>query len=155
MGKVARQVVEQAGIDVNVLIDKLVRAASGARGLVLGVFERRPVGTFPARRAWLFALREPLPDSGLQAICRSTKRAGWTRFNRPHGRQVLVLAHWAGWLFALEGFCPHRENPLEGAVLWDHLLDCPWHHFHYDIRTGRTISLKTFTRKIMRSSKSS
>ena len=27
MGKVARQVVEQAGVDVNVLLDKLVRAA--------------------------------------------------------------------------------------------------------------------------------
>ncbi|MDE3158352.1 MAG: Rieske 2Fe-2S domain-containing protein, partial [Acidobacteriota bacterium] len=48
----------------------------------------------------------------------------------------LVLAHWAGRFFALEGLCPHRQNPLEGAVLWDHLLDCPWHHFQYDIRTG-------------------
>ena len=46
MGKVARQVVEQAGIDVNVLIDKLVRAASGARGLVLGVFAEGPSGHF-------------------------------------------------------------------------------------------------------------
>jgi nitrite reductase/ring-hydroxylating ferredoxin subunit len=67
----------------------------------------------------------------------------------------LVLAHWAGRFFALEGLCPHRQNPLEGAVLWDHLLDCPWHHFQYDIWTGRTISLKTFTRKIMRSSNGS
>jgi hypothetical protein len=81
MRRDARQVVEQAGIDVNVLIDKLVRAASGARGLVLRVFERRPVGTFPARRAWVFALREPLHDSGLQVTCRSTRRAGWTRFH--------------------------------------------------------------------------
>ena len=48
----------------------------------------------------------------------------------------LVLAHWAGRFFALEGLCPHRQNPLEGAVLWDHLLDCRWHHFQYDIRTG-------------------
>lgn len=48
----------------------------------------------------------------------------------------LVLAHWAGRFFALEGLCPHRQNPLEGAVLWDHLLDCPWHHFQHDIWTG-------------------
>jgi len=66
MGKVARQVVEQTGIDVNVPIDKLVCAASGTRGLVLRIFERRPVGIFPARRALLFALREPLHDSGPQ-----------------------------------------------------------------------------------------
>ena len=34
-----------------------------------------------------------------------------------------MLAHWAGRFFALEGLCPHRQNPLEGAVHWDHLLD--------------------------------
>ena len=36
MGKVARKVLEQPGIEVNVLIDKLARAASGARGLGSG-----------------------------------------------------------------------------------------------------------------------
>jgi hypothetical protein len=61
--------------------------------LVLRVFERRPVGTFPARRARLFALREPLHDRGLQVTCRSTRRAGWPRFRPPHpislpGRQA-------------------------------------------------------------------
>ena len=47
-----------------------------------------------------------------------------------------MLAHWSGGFYALDGLCPHRLNPLEGAQLWDHLLDCPWHHFQYDIRTG-------------------
>lgn len=56
----------------------------------------------------------------------------------------LVLAHWAGRFFALEGLCPHRQNPLEGAVLWDHLLDCPGIIFNTIFGRGRTISLKTF-----------
>jgi nitrite reductase/ring-hydroxylating ferredoxin subunit len=48
----------------------------------------------------------------------------------------VVLARVADEVFALYGRCPHRNNPFEGAVLFDYLLDCPWHHFEYDVRTG-------------------
>ena len=48
----------------------------------------------------------------------------------------LVLANVAGEIFALSGTCPHQQNPLDGATLIDYLLDCPWHHFQYDVRTG-------------------
>ena len=48
----------------------------------------------------------------------------------------LILANHQGEIYALYGLCPHRNNPLEGATLWDHLLDCPFHHFMYDVRTG-------------------
>jgi 4a-hydroxytetrahydrobiopterin dehydratase len=58
-----------------------------------------------------------------------------TRFYRISGRP-LVIAHRAGRFYALGGICPHQGNPLEGAILWDDLIDCPWHHFQYDIRTG-------------------
>ena len=52
------------------------------------------------------------------------------------GVAPVILANWAGQIYALYGLCPHRNNPLEGATMWDHLLDCPWHHFQYDVRTG-------------------
>jgi 3-phenylpropionate/trans-cinnamate dioxygenase ferredoxin subunit len=60
---------------------------------------------------------------------------GRTRISCIAGKPV-VLAHWQGRIYALGGMCPHRNNPLDGAQLWDHLIDCPWHHFQYDIRTG-------------------
>ena len=60
---------------------------------------------------------------------------GRTKFFRL-GSKPVILANWAGQIYALQGICPHRNNPLEGAILWDHLLDCPWHHFQYDVRTG-------------------
>jgi len=60
---------------------------------------------------------------------------GQTLYRILQGRPV-VLANWEGHIYALAGICPHRRNPLEGARLWDHLLDCPWHHYEYDIRTG-------------------
>lgn len=60
---------------------------------------------------------------------------GRTKFFRL-GSKTVILANWAGQIYALHGICPHRNNPLEGAILWDHLLDCPWHHFQYDVRNG-------------------
>lgn len=48
----------------------------------------------------------------------------------------LLIANAGGRLFALHGLCPHRNNPLDGAMLVGYLVDCPWHHFQYDVRTG-------------------
>ncbi len=48
----------------------------------------------------------------------------------------VILANYEGRIYALYGLCPHQNNPLEGAQLWGCLLDCPWHHFQYDVRSG-------------------
>jgi nitrite reductase/ring-hydroxylating ferredoxin subunit len=48
----------------------------------------------------------------------------------------VILANWEGRIYALHGLCPHQNNPLEGAAMWDNLIDCPYHHFMYDVRTG-------------------
>jgi nitrite reductase/ring-hydroxylating ferredoxin subunit len=48
----------------------------------------------------------------------------------------ILLANVEGTIYALSGICPHQENPLEGAVLWGNLVDCPWHHFQFDACTG-------------------
>ena len=60
---------------------------------------------------------------------------GQTKFLHA-GRKPVILANAGGRIYALFGLCPHQNNPLEGAVLWDNLIDCPFHHFMYDVRTG-------------------
>ncbi len=60
---------------------------------------------------------------------------GQTRFFCP-GKTPVILANYRGSIYALHGICPHQYNPLEGAILWDHLLECPFHHFQFDVRTG-------------------
>jgi 3-phenylpropionate/trans-cinnamate dioxygenase ferredoxin component len=52
------------------------------------------------------------------------------------GVKPIVLANFEGRIYALAGLCPHQGNPLDGAKLWENLIDCPWHHFQYDVRTG-------------------
>lgn len=60
---------------------------------------------------------------------------GRTAWFQVHGTPLLIV-NAAGRFFALHGVCPHRNNPLEGATLLGYLVDCPWHHFQYDVRTG-------------------
>ena len=52
------------------------------------------------------------------------------------GEAAVILANWEGRIYALHGLCPHQNNSLEGAVLWDNLLDCPFHHFQFAVQTG-------------------
>lgn len=52
------------------------------------------------------------------------------------GDRTVVLANWAGNIYCFANLCPHRQNSLEGARVWDGMLECPWHHFLYDLRTG-------------------
>lgn len=65
---------------------------------------------------------QDVPPGQTKFVCTATK--------------PVVLANWKGGIYALYGLCPHRNNLLEGARLWDNLLDCPWHHYQYDVRTG-------------------
>ena len=51
----------------------------------------------------------------------------------------MLLANWQGSIFGFESICPHQRNPLEGAKLWNGALECPWHHFRYDLATGRNV----------------
>lgn len=60
---------------------------------------------------------------------------GHTRYFTLESGPVL-LANYEGAIYALSGLCPHHWNPLEGAALFGPLIDCPFHHFQYDCRTG-------------------
>jgi nitrite reductase/ring-hydroxylating ferredoxin subunit len=62
--------------------------------------------------------------------------AGATRFF-PLEDRSLVIANRAGEFFAVDGICPHKEFELEGAQLWDCVIECPWHAYRYDVRTGK------------------
>ena len=60
---------------------------------------------------------------------------GTTRFFPLDERSVLLVNR-SGEIFALDGICPHKGFELDHAQLWDCRVECPWHHYQYDIRTG-------------------
>lgn len=53
--------------------------------------------------------------------------------------QPLLLVRAEGTYYALQGLCNHQGKPLEGGTVWKGILDCPWHHFQWDIRTGENL----------------
>lgn len=52
------------------------------------------------------------------------------------GNQRLLLVNLDGEIYALATQCPHQDGPLEQGMLWGNTIECPWHHYLYDVRTG-------------------
>ncbi len=55
------------------------------------------------------------------------------------GQCPILLVNDRGVFYALHGLCAHQKLPLVGGQVWQGVLDCPWHHFQYDIRTGENL----------------
>lgn len=52
---------------------------------------------------------------------------------------LILLVNDRGTFYALQGLCGHQNLSLKGGKVWQGVLDCPWHHFQYDIRTGENL----------------
>jgi nitrite reductase/ring-hydroxylating ferredoxin subunit len=53
------------------------------------------------------------------------------------GRRYRVVAI-GGDLVAHATTCPHRLGPLENAAVEEGFIECPWHGYRFDVRTGRS-----------------
>ncbi len=52
------------------------------------------------------------------------------------GRAVLLARLEDGTLAAASPLCPHRGEDLTGGRVYMGAIDCPLHHYLYDLRTG-------------------
>lgn len=51
----------------------------------------------------------------------------------------LLLVNLGGEIYAIDAQCPHRDGPLDAGTLWGNTIECPWHHYLYDVRTGENV----------------
>ncbi|MEO8649671.1 MAG: Rieske (2Fe-2S) protein [Acidobacteriota bacterium] len=49
----------------------------------------------------------------------------------------IALFNVNGVFHAVENSCPHKGFPLADSRLYGHILECDWHHWRFDIRTGQ------------------
>jgi nitrite reductase/ring-hydroxylating ferredoxin subunit len=42
--------------------------------------------------------------------------------------------------FAVENFCPHKGAPLADGQLCGHAIECGWHGWRFDLRSGQCLS---------------
>ena len=64
------------------------------------------------------------------------------------GGQELALYNVNGEFYAIENFCPHKGAPLAEGILCEHVIECNWHGWQFDVRTGDCLTvpekLKTY-----------
>src|SRR5205814_7402150 len=66
-------------------------------------------------------------------------RDGTMLLGHAFGEQVLV-ARRGDELFAIGATCTHYGGPLAEGLMVDCTVRCPWHHAHFDLRTGEAIA---------------
>jgi nitrite reductase (NADH) small subunit len=59
------------------------------------------------------------------------------------GGKELALYNVAGQFHAIENFCPHRGAPLAEGNLCAHTVECDWHGWRFDVRTGACLTNPT------------
>ena len=52
----------------------------------------------------------------------------------------LAIFNINGEFHAIENFCPHRGAPLADGNLCGHTVECDWHGWRFDVRTGECLT---------------
>lgn len=66
---------------------------------------------------------------------------GCARFELPGGDE-LVVYNVSGEFYATENFCPHRGALLSEGSLCGHIVECGWHGWQFDVRSGQCLTVK-------------
>ena|SRR5438093_8979742 len=64
---------------------------------------------------------------------------GTLREIRIEGRRVMVGRLRSGEAVATVAACPHEQAPLAEGRIYNDAVDCPRHHYLFDLRTGRNL----------------
>lgn len=55
------------------------------------------------------------------------------------GGQGIALFNVEGEIFALDNTCPHAGGPLGEGTLDGEVVECPWHGWKFNVRTGHRV----------------
>jgi nitrite reductase/ring-hydroxylating ferredoxin subunit len=62
------------------------------------------------------------------------------RFELPDGDELAVY-NVSGEFYATENFCPHKGASLSEGILCGHIVECGWHGWQFDVRTGECLTV--------------
>jgi nitrite reductase (NADH) small subunit/3-phenylpropionate/trans-cinnamate dioxygenase ferredoxin subunit len=52
------------------------------------------------------------------------------------GRITVALCNLGGTVYSLDNTCPHAGGPLGEGVIDGECVECPWHGWRYNVKTG-------------------
>jgi len=50
--------------------------------------------------------------------------------------KAIAIFNINGKYYATEALCRHQDGPLTEGTLQGEVIECPWHFWHYNVRTG-------------------
>ena len=62
-------------------------------------------------------------------------------FALPGGNELAVY-NVDGEYYATENFCPHKGALLTEGVLCGHIVECGWHGWQFDVRSGECLTVR-------------
>ncbi|PWT91227.1 MAG: nitrite reductase [Blastocatellia bacterium] len=63
------------------------------------------------------------------------------RFELPQGDELAVF-NVDGEYYAIENFCPHKGALLSEGCVAGHIVECWWHGWQFDVRTGECLTVR-------------
>ncbi|HKO99808.1 MAG TPA: Rieske 2Fe-2S domain-containing protein [Pyrinomonadaceae bacterium] len=58
----------------------------------------------------------------------------------PNGHEIAIF-NVNGEFCATSNFCPHKGAPLSEGILCGHVIECEWHGWQFDVRTGECLTV--------------
>jgi nitrite reductase (NADH) small subunit len=55
-----------------------------------------------------------------------------------NGKKIAIF-NVNGNYYATEALCRHQDGPLAEGKLTGEIVECPWHFWHYNVRTGELL----------------
>jgi nitrite reductase/ring-hydroxylating ferredoxin subunit len=62
-------------------------------------------------------------------------------FELPDGSELAVY-NVDGEFYATENFCPHKGALLSEGTMCGHIVECGWHGWQFDVRSGECLTVK-------------
>ena len=62
-------------------------------------------------------------------------------YELPDGNELAVY-NVDGEFYATENFCPHKGAPLSEGTLCGHIIECGWHGWQFDVRSGECLTVR-------------
>ncbi len=63
------------------------------------------------------------------------------KFELPDGNELAVL-NVNGEYYAIDNFCPHKGAPLSEGAVCGHVVECGWHGWQFDVRSGECLTVR-------------
>lgn len=59
----------------------------------------------------------------------------------------LAIFNISGEFYAISNFCPHKGAPLSEGKLCGYTIECEWHGWEFDVRTGECLTVPDQVRR--------